>query len=205
MKLRIRHQDLYSRGELLLRTIFGFFYIIAPHSLLLMFVGLWSAILTFISFWIVLFTGKYPESYFEYQLKVKRWMLRLQAIIMNLVDGYPSFGINGSSDKIDLDVPYPSRLSRGLALVKLFFAPVYVGIPHGFCLFFRMVATQFLQFLAWWVVLFTGKYPESWHEFNVGTLRWMQRVGLYSSYMTDEYPPFSGKELQTVPVGEETK
>jgi hypothetical protein len=49
-------------------------------------------------------------------------------------------------------------------------------------------------FIAWWVVLFTGKYPETWHAFNVGTFRWITRVQLYMGFMTDEYPPFSGKE-----------
>jgi len=50
------------------------------------------------------------------------------------------------------------------------------------------------MFLAWWVVLFTGKYPENWHAFIVGTMRWSMRVTLYMANMTDEYPPFSGKE-----------
>ena len=57
-----------------------------------------------------------------------------------------------------------------------------------------MIATQFLGFLAFWAVLFTGEYPQSWFDFNVGTLRWATRVKIYMGNMTDEYPPFSGKE-----------
>jgi hypothetical protein len=113
---------------------------------------------------------------------------------MNLVDGYPSFGPNGTSDRVNLSVEYPESLSRGLVIVRLFFGAFYVGLPHGFCLIFRMIATQILAFLAWWVVLFTGNYPGSWHEFNVGTLRWLTRVSLYNEFMTDTYPPFSGLE-----------
>ena len=195
MRLQITHQDMYSRGELLLRSIFGFIYIFFPHMFILGFVGIWSGILGFIAFWVVLFTGKYPQSFFEFQAKLKNWNLRVQATFMNLVDGYPSFGINGTSEKIKLDVEYPEILSRGLLVVRMFFIGFYVGLPHGFCLLFRMIATQILAFLAWWVVLFTGSYPESWHEFNVGTLRWTTRVQLYSSFMTDDYPPFSGKEF----------
>jgi uncharacterized RDD family membrane protein YckC len=85
-------------------------------------------------------------------------------------------------------------LSRGLLLLRAFFGFLYVGIPHGFCLTFRSWATGIIAFLAWWVVLFTGKYPETWHAFNVGTYRWMMRVQLYMGFFTDEYPPFSGKE-----------
>jgi hypothetical protein len=158
------------------------------------FVGIWSGILGFIAFWVVLFTGKYPESFFEFQTKFKAWGLRFQATTMNLVDGYPSFGPNGTSDRVNLSVEYPESLSRGLVIVRLFFGAFYVGLPHGFCLIFRMIATQILAFLAWWVVLFTGNYPGSWHEFNVGTLRWLTRVSLYNEFMTDTYPPFSGLE-----------
>ena len=66
MKIDIKHQERYSRGELLLRSIFGAIYIAFPHLFLLIFVSLWGAILSFISWWIVLFTGEYPQSFFEF-------------------------------------------------------------------------------------------------------------------------------------------
>ncbi len=111
----------------------------------------------------------------------------------NLIDGYPAFGLNGTNDKVILAVEYPGGLNRGLVIVRLLFGIFYVTIPHGFCLFFRLIATGIFVFLAWWVVLFTGSYPITWHEFNVGTMRWMLRVSLYSGLFTDVYPPFSGK------------
>ena len=194
MKLYIEHQQLYSRAELLLRTIFGSIYIFVPHVFLLFFIGIWSGILGIITVWVVLFTGEFPESFFEFQVKLMNWQLRLNASMTHLIDGYPAFGINGTSDKVKLDVVRPERLSRGLVLIRLFFASAYVGVPHGFCLFFRFIASSFISVLAWWAVLFTGNYPESWHEFNVGTQRWMIRVRLYTGLFTDDYPPFSGKE-----------
>ncbi|MEO1256412.1 MAG: DUF4389 domain-containing protein, partial [Bacteroidota bacterium] len=90
-------------------------------------------------------------------------------------------------------IPYPERLSRGTLILRALFGVIYVILPHGFLLFFRTIASSVLQFLAWWVVLFTAEYPQSWHEFNVGTLRWTLRVNVYMAFMTDEYPPFSGK------------
>jgi hypothetical protein len=193
MQLTITHQDLYSRAELLLRTIFGAIYIAVPHMFLLFFVGIWSAILGFVAFWAILFTGRYPVSMFEFQIKFISWHQRVLASLHNLVDGYPAFGLNGTSDKVKVEVEYPQRLSRGLVIVRLLFGLFYVGIPHGFCLFFRSIATAFLAFLAWWVVLFTGTYPASWHEFNTGTLRWTLRFSLYNGLFTDTYPPFSGR------------
>lgn len=193
MKLTIKHQDSYSRGELLLRSFFGGIYIAIPHTFVMFFVGIWAAILAFLAFWVVLFTGKYPKEWFEFQVKCMNWSNRLSASLYNLVDGYPAIGVNGTSDKVKLDVPYPDSISRGLVLLRLFFGAIYVGIPHIFCLYFRMLWGAILMFIAWWVVLFTGKYPEGWHEYQVGSIRWMIRVNLYLGYMSDEYPPFSGK------------
>jgi hypothetical protein len=194
MKLSITHQESYSRGELLLRTIFGFIYIAIPHGFLLFFCFIWSAILAFITFWVVLFTGKFPEGIFNYQIKLMNWSLRFTATMYNLVDGYPAIGLGGTSDKVSLDVPMPEKVNQGLVLVRALFGFIYVMIPHGFCLFFRMIWGSILMFLAWWVVLFTGNYPANWHAYQVGTLRWQTRINLYTGYFNDEYPPFNGKE-----------
>jgi hypothetical protein len=194
MKLSITHQEKYSRGELILRTLFGYFYILIPHGFLLGIVGIWSAILSFATFWVVLFTGRFPESIFNFQIGYQNWSLRVSSTIMNLVDGYPAFFPKGTSDKVKLEVPRPEKVSQGMVLVRALFGSIYVGVPHFFCLYFRLIATGVLAFLAWWAVLFTGKYPERWHAFNVGTFRWSSRIMLYLGYFTDTYPPFSGKE-----------
>ena len=193
MKLEIKCQESYSRGELILRTLFGWIYIAIPHMFLLFFMGLWGSILQFISWWIILFTGRYPQSFFEFQVKLMRWSTRVLARQLNLSDDYPAFGLDAQDEYTNVEVAYPESLSRGTLLLKTFFGWLYVGLPHGFMLYFRALATYFVTFIAWWVILFTGKYPESWHRFNVGTLRWAMRVNLYMSYMTDDYPPFSGR------------
>jgi len=194
MKLNIKHQEQYSRGELILRTLFGIFYIAIPHGFLLFFVGIWSAILSFATFWVVLFTERFPKSIFEWQVKFLNWDLRVSATLIHLVDGYPEFFPRGSSDKVSLQVPYPQRVRWWLVLIRVLFGEFYVGIPHGVCLFGRLIASAVLIFIAWWAVLFTGEYPPRMHAFNVGTYRWIYRVGLYLGFFTDEYPRFSGKE-----------
>lgn len=64
MKLTITHQEDYSRGELLLRGVFGIFYITLPHMFLLAFFAIWGQIVTFVAWWVILFTGRFPESFF---------------------------------------------------------------------------------------------------------------------------------------------
>jgi hypothetical protein len=193
MEFTVVRQESYSRGELLLRSFFGWLYIIAPHTIVLLFVSIWANIVHFIAWWAILFTGRYPESFFEFSVKFLNWNMRYNASVYNLVDGYPAIGVNGSHPNITLNVTYPESLSRGKLLLRTFLGVFYVSIPHIFCLYGRLIATGVLQMLAWWSVLFTGNYPESWFDFNVGTLRWMVRLNLYMTNMTDVYPPFSGK------------
>ncbi len=191
MTFNIKHAESLSRGELLLRSFFGFIYIYIPHGFVLIFNGLWGAILSFISFWIILFTGRYPQSFFEYQVGLVRWRARVQARQFNLTDGYPAFGIDSKDESITVDVPYPESISRGMVIVRLFFGWIYVLIPHGIVLWFLSIGVIFALFIGWWIILFTGKLPEGIHNFIVGVLRWGTRVGLYMGNMTDTYPPFS--------------
>ena len=150
----------------------------------------------FSTFWAILFTGKYPAGMFNFQVNVMKWSYRVTARLYNLADGYPKFGLDAEDEALVLEIENPESLSRGLLLLKVFFGFIYVYIPHMFILFFRMIGTMFLIFLAFWAVLFTGKYPAGWHAFNVGTMRWGLRINLYMSFMTDVYPPFTGKAVE---------
>jgi hypothetical protein len=193
LRLEIPRQESYSRGELILRAMFGAFYIAIPHAFLLFFLSIWGAILGTIAFWILLFTEKYPKDWFDYQVNLARWGLRLQARFSNLADGYPPFGLGSDDPAVILELEYPERISRGDVLLKAFFGIFYVMIPHLFILFFRQIWAAILSAIAFWVILFTGSYPADWHRFQVDTLRWNLRVNFYMSHLTTQYPPFNGK------------
>lgn len=192
MTVSIKHQEHFSRGALILRTLFGWLYIAIPHFFLLFFVAIWGGILSFLAWFAVLFTGKYPASFHNYQVGLLGWLTRVNASLTNLTDEYPAFGFK-SGEAVSVELAVPEKSSRGLLILRALFGWLYVGIPHGFCLFFRYIWTGILTFLAWFAVLFAGSYPASWHSFNVGTARWGQRVYAYLLFLTDDYPPFSGK------------
>src|SRR5688572_19487459 len=165
MTYDIKHAESLSRLELLLRTLFGALYIGIPHIFLLFFVGLWGAILGFVAWWIILFTGRYPQSFFEFQLGLNRWSARLSARMFNLADGYPAFGISHNDPAVTVDIPYPESLSRGMLLVRTFFGWLYVGIPHGFVLLFLTLGVYIAVFIGWFIILFTGQLPKGIHDF----------------------------------------
>jgi len=96
--------------------------------------------------------------------------------------------------RMKLEIEYPNSLSRGILLLKVFFGWIYVGIPHGFMLWLYGIAASFITFIAFWAILFTGKYPKGMFDFVVGYMRWSFRVNAYMNLLTDQYPPFSGNE-----------
>lgn len=195
MNFDIKHQESYSRGELLLRSFFGMFYIMIPHGIVLYFLALASMVIGIIAFWAILFTGKYPKGLFEFQVNFRRWQLRVNARLLNLSDGYPAFGFDAKDDNVIFEMPYPENLSRGTLLLRAFFGIFYVIIPHIIVLYLRILVVYIYILISWFSVLITGKYPKGMHEFVVGTLRWGLRLGLYLGNMTDKYPPFTGKIL----------
>ncbi len=94
----------------------------------------------------------------------------------------------------DITVDYPEQLSRGMLILKVLFGWLYVGIPHGIILAIYGIAVAVVTFIAFWCILFTGKYPKGLYDFVVGYMRWGQRVNVYLNLLRDEYPPFTSEQ-----------
>jgi len=134
----------------------------------------------------LLFRQKYPRWWFDWNLALTKFSTRVSSYIALLGDQYPS---TDNDQAVHVEIPYPDAkndLNRWLPLVKWFLA-----IPHYIVLFFLEISAIICVIVAWFAILFTGRYPKSLFDFVVGVSRWSLRVGAYAFLLTtDQYPPF---------------
>jgi Domain of unknown function (DUF4389) len=87
---------------------------------------------------------------------------------------------------VQVDARRQDEYHRFLPLVKWLLA-----FPHYIVLFFLVIGVFFAKIIAFFAVLFTGRYPRGIFDFVLGVLRWSWRVTAYVYLLRDEYPPFS--------------
>jgi hypothetical protein len=137
----------------------------------------------------IIFRQRYPRWWFDFARELTRFMARVAAYAALLTDLYPS---TVEEQAVHLEIDYPDvegDLSRWMPLVKWFLA-----IPHYVVLAVLWAAAAIVIIVAWFAILFTGRYPQSLFNFVVGVFRWTLRVQAYAFLLvTDQYPPFSLK------------
>jgi hypothetical protein len=135
----------------------------------------------------ILFRQKYPRWWFDWNLEFMRFTARVGVYATLMDDRYPS---TDEAQSVRLDVVYPNarvELNRWLPLIKWVLA-----IPHYVILAFLGLAAFVCVVCAWFVILFSGRYPRALFDFVVGVQRWAVRVTAYAFVLaTDRYPPFS--------------
>jgi len=137
----------------------------------------------------ILFRQRYPRWWFDFAREFTRFGARVGAYLALLTDQYPS---TVEEQAVHLEFDYPdvkADLNRWLPLVKWFLA-----IPHYIVLAFLAIGAFFAIIIAWFAILFTGRYPRGLFDYVVGVGRWGLRVQAYVGLLvTDRYPPFSLK------------
>jgi uncharacterized membrane protein len=135
----------------------------------------------------VVFRQRYPRWWFDFALNLNRFTNRVGAYMALLTDRYPS---TENEQSVHLDLEYPNvqqDLNRWMPLVKWLLA-----IPHYIVLVVLVVGAIFAILIAWFAILFTGRYPRALFDYVVGVGRWALRVQAYTTLLiTDRYPPFS--------------
>jgi len=166
-----------------LSTFFRIFYAIPILIILSLLAGyLFPTVLL-----MILFRQKYPRWWFDWNLAYAKFSTRVSAYLMLLRDEYPS---SDEDQAVHIEIDYPDAkkdLNRWLPLVKWFLA-----IPHYIILCFLYLVVFIFCIIAWFAILFTGKFPKGMFDLVVGVVRWSFRVNGYAFILvTDKYPPFS--------------
>jgi hypothetical protein len=147
--------------------------------------GAAAGVMAIIAWFAILFWKQHPRGLWDFADFYMRWKTRVVAYTAMLRDEYPPFGDGAYPTTWRTSYPeWPRDLwSVGLRIIY--------AIPHLFILIFLGIAWFVTSVIAWFVILFTGNYPQSLYEFGVGVMRWSLRVESYLLLMRDEYPPFS--------------
>lgn len=134
----------------------------------------------------ILFREKYPLWWQDFNRELLRFMNRVGVYLALLDDRYPS---TDEQQSVHLELPRPDAktdLNRFLPLVKWLLA-----IPHYIVLAFLWLGALVVVIVAWFAILFTGRYPRGLFDYVVGVGRWHNRVTSYAFILvTDRYPPF---------------
>jgi hypothetical protein len=146
--------------------------------------GAVASVCAFLAWFAILFTGRYPRGLWDLAKMYMGWRANVLAYVALLRDEYPPFG--SGPYPVTFEVDYPEQSNRWSVALRLILA-----IPQIIALVFVLLAWVVTVVIAWFAILFTGRYPEGLYGFGVGVQRWTLRVQAYLFLMRDEYPPFS--------------
>jgi hypothetical protein len=163
-----------------------------PHLIVLYIFNFVSEVVGFVSWLVILFTGKLPSGLANIQVLFLRYQARTYTYLLFMREEYPPFSFDssptdpGDDPRVRVDV-VPQLENRNRLTV--FFRLILV-IPQAIVLAFLSIAASISVFVAFFAVLFTGKWPTGLLDFVVGVTRWSLRVHAYFLLLTDVYPPF---------------
>ncbi|HZA79075.1 MAG TPA: DUF4389 domain-containing protein [Acidimicrobiales bacterium] len=165
-----------------------------PHGAIVNALQDLSGVVAIISWFVILFTGKLPEGLANLQCLIIRYGNRTYAYAGFLREEYPPFAFETMAPADPASYPpvrtgfVPELEDRNRLTVGF---RIILVIPQVIVLAVLVVAALVAWVIAFFAVLFTGRWPEGLRSFVVGVLRWGTRVSAYLLLLTDKYPPFS--------------
>ena len=170
-------------------TTFFRFFLSIPIVVVSFVLTRFTSIIVFPVLLMLVFQRKYPKWWFDFNLANTQFATRVMSYVLCLVDEYPS---TDEEQSVHLNLEYPdakTQLNQFLPIVKWILV-----VPHYICLALLLIISTLVSLLAWLAILFLGKYPESYFNYQIGVCRWCLRVEAYAFLLTtDKYPPFSLK------------
>lgn len=163
-----------------------------PHLVVLNVLQTLSQVIGFISWILILFTGKLPDGLATVQAMYLRYSARTYTYALFMREEYPPFAFDttaadpGTDSRVRVDVVPQLGDRNGLTA----FFRIILVIPHFVVLVLLAIGAVFVVLIAFFAVLFTGRWPAGLRDFVVKVMRWSLRVQAYFLLLTDVYPPF---------------
>ena len=138
-----------------------------------------------IAWFTIVFTGRFPEGLWKLSAFYMRWRVRALVYVALLRDEYPPFGDGEYPAALVLTHPHGVRDRLSVAF------RVILALPHLVLLWVVGFAWALATLVAWFAILFTGRYPRDLYDLAIAALRYTTRVEAYLLLLHDEYPPFA--------------
>jgi Domain of unknown function (DUF4389) len=185
-----------NRGTVAIRLLLAI-----PHLIVLEIFGIAAFVVTVISWFIQVFTGKRNEGMFNLANRFAAYAARVYTYVGLLYDEYPGFIDDQGKTPVGYQLAYAegsvNRLTVGLRLIWI--------IPAAAIGWLVTLVGEVLTIVLWFVILFTGKLPKGQYDFLIKVHRYMVEVLAYGLLLTDDYPKFgrvptAGQPLTAPPV-----
>jgi hypothetical protein len=173
--------------------VIGNIILAIPHLIIAYLLNIVAEVLAFVAWILGVFTGKVPEGILGVIAMCLRYNTRASVYASFLKEEYPPFTfattLADPGDDPRIRVNYGSE-TEGRNRLTIFFR-ILLAIPHIIVISLIGIVAFFVYVIAWFAVLFTGKWPTGLRNFVIGLTRWTTRLNAYMYLLTDEYPPFS--------------
>jgi hypothetical protein len=164
-----------------------------PHFVILYGLRILAEVVGIISWFVILFTGELPESFANIQSMYLQYEIRAYTYALFMREEYPPFTFamtqtdTGEEPRLRVDfrpqLTDRNRLTVGFRIILV--------IPQLIALAVLEIVAWVVTLVAFFVVLFTGRWPEGMRALVLNVTRWYLRVQSYFLLLNDEYPPFA--------------
>lgn len=177
----------YVKRRSRLSTFFRYFLVL-PQLFFACFYSIAFYVVWIVSWFALLFTGRWPDSLYQFTAGFLRYITRVAAYMYLGVDRYPPFS-GAEQDDYPVRVhiaPPQDHYSRLKVLFRWFYVILAMVIRYA-----MGIVITFVAFLSWIAIVITGRQPESLQDALAFAFSYTTRADALIFLLTETYPPLS--------------
>lgn len=165
-----------------------------PHIIVLYVWSLVAGLAVIVAWFALLFTGRYPQSLYDFVAGSQRYGTAVYGYIALLTDEYPPFSADTDDYPIHITIPPPKAEYNRL---KVLFR-IILAIPVFIIVYAMQIVWEIGGFIAWFVIVIMGKQPKGLQDMIVLGVSYQQRAYAYIGLLTEDWPPFTDPQSETL-------